>query len=163
MKELILMRHAKSSWSDSSLQDFDRVLNSRGRCDAVRMAERLAAVATPDLMLVSAAKRASETAELVRATMQLSPAKLRLERSLYLASQAELLAEIWTVSSTVKTLMVVAHNPGISMLAQRLSKSLIPELPTASVVRLRMPVAEWCHVGTHATLIDIDYPKADDL
>jgi len=66
MKTLLLMRHAKSSWDNSELADFDRPLNGRGRQDAPRIGQLLAHEdLTPDLIITSAARRAATTAELV--------------------------------------------------------------------------------------------------
>ena len=95
MRQLILLRHAKSSWADSGLDDFDRPLADRGKRDAPRMATRLAARGVvPEVLLASPAKRALHTAEIVARDLSLRLEQLRTDEALYLASPATILRVI---------------------------------------------------------------------
>lgn len=142
MKTLLLLRHAKSSWDDPSLRDFDRPLAKRGRRDAPRMGRALAERgAVPELVISSPAARARETVEAVleAAGLAMSP---RFEPGLYAASSAELLRLIRGLPETVSCALLVAHNPGLEDLLSRLAGS--PErMPTAALACLRFSAGSW--------------------
>ena len=131
MIQLILVRHAKSDWGDPSLADHDRPLNARGRANAPMMAERLAATgATVDRILSSTAARASTTASSFGEALGLST---ELDPELYLASASTLFAKAAAAGSP--TVLIVAHDPGITDLAARLSDGGITHMPTCAVAR----------------------------
>lgn len=145
MKTLLLLRHAKSSWDHRSLDDFDRPLDERGRGDAPRMGAEIAARGwTPDTVLVSPAARTRETWTLV--ANALGPGvETQFCQPLYEASADRILAEIRKTSPTCHTLMIVAHNPGLEMLANLLAgpdsgpeplARLARKYPTAALARL---------------------------
>lgn len=138
MAELILVRHAKSDWSDPSLRDHDRPLNGRGRKNAPEMADRLASTRVRvDLILSSTAVRARTTAE---AFAEALGAPLELVSELYLASGNTLLgtARLAATRHDLETIMVVAHDPGITDLANDLSDGGIQHMPTAAVARFKL-------------------------
>jgi phosphohistidine phosphatase len=112
-KQLLLMRHAKSSWDDPSLADEDRPLAPRGRKAAKRLRahvrrERIAV----GLVLCSSARRAHETLDLVA-----PPGEILIERELYRATAAELLERVRRVPDEVDAVMVIGHEPAIRDLA----------------------------------------------
>jgi phosphohistidine phosphatase len=114
MKALYLLRHAKSSWSDPLLDDFDRPLNERGRRATGLIAQYMASHGiAPDLVLCSTAQRARETAQRIFA----GDAPVVFEDVLYLASADQLLARLRAVTDDVGAVMLVGHNPGIENLA----------------------------------------------
>lgn len=138
MAELVLVRHAKSDWGDPSLRDHDRPLNGRGRKNAPDMADRLAATGVSvDLILSSTAVRARTTAQ---AFAEALDAPLELIPELYLASGSTLLgaARLAATRNGFETIMVVAHNPGITDLANELSGGGIHHMPTAAVARFEL-------------------------
>ncbi len=138
MIELILVRHAKSDWGDPSLADHDRPLNTRGRANAPVMAERLAATgASVDRILSSTAVRARTTADHFGETLGL---RVELDPELYLASASTLLAKAAAAGSP--SVLIVAHDPGITDLAARLSDDGITHMPTCAVARF-----EWDNGG----------------
>jgi phosphohistidine phosphatase SixA len=133
VRRLLLFRHAKSSWKDSSLDDFDRPLNTRGRVAAPRMASWLVEQGyLPDLVLCSAAKRARETWDLASPAFP-SPPRLSVEPDLYMASPARIQELVRLTDPAVETLLVIGHNPGLEQLAS----SLIGDNDTAAARQLR--------------------------
>ncbi|WP_322411747.1 SixA phosphatase family protein [Microbacterium invictum] len=141
--ELVLVRHAKSDWGDPGLRDHDRPLNERGLRDAPRMAARLAETGfRPDALLSSTAVRARTTADAFAAALG---AELTLDPDLYGAPPSTLLATAGR--SGAARVMVVAHNPGMTELAEALSGGGIGEMPTCAVARFRWDDDDWAVVG----------------
>lgn len=120
MSTLLLLRHAKSSWDDPSLGDFDRPLARRGLKAAPAMGRYLRGRGlTPDLVLCSPAVRAKQTLELVLAELDGAP-EVRLVDTLYSASAPELRRAIRGQAGDVPVLMLVGHNPALESLARAL-------------------------------------------
>ncbi|MGH9203144.1 MAG: SixA phosphatase family protein, partial [Vicinamibacterales bacterium] len=121
MKTLLSLRHAKSSWSDATVDDRDRDLNARGRRDAVRMGELIRQnQLSPDVIISSDALRARLTAEAVADVIGFQE-EIALDRRLYLASPADIVAVIRTAAGAATTVMIVGHNPGLEQLVERLT------------------------------------------
>ncbi|MFA5606465.1 MAG: histidine phosphatase family protein [Leucobacter sp.] len=134
--ELVLVRHAKSDWGDPSLADHDRPLNARGRRNAPEMAQRFAASrARVDRILSSTALRARTTAQAFGDVLGL-PVELRPE--MYASSPSTLAS--MAADSGVRRVMLVAHDPGITELAERASAGEITHLPTGAVARFAWTV-----------------------
>lgn len=137
--ELVLVRHAKSDWGDVGLPDHDRPLNDRGRRDAPRMAERLAATGfRPAALISSTALRARTTAGAFGAALGVDVIE---EPDLYGASPATLLRV--AAESGRASVLLVAHNPGMTELAHALSGGGIGEMPTCAVARFRWDEDDW--------------------
>ncbi|MER8571966.1 histidine phosphatase family protein [Mesorhizobium sp. M1338] len=144
MKQLLLLRHAKSSWDDPALDDFDRPLTDRGLKAAHLMGRELAARDwLPDLALVSPALRARDTWRLVAAELPAHP-KVVFAKALYDASAADILSQIHQVDPSGGSLLVIGHNPGLEDLARQLAgpgseakarKKLEERFPTAALAR----------------------------
>lgn len=148
MTTLILVRHAKSDWGDPGLDDHDRPLNDRGLRDAPAMATRLAASGiTIDAILSSTALRARTTAGFFGTQFVLEP---ELSPDLYGAAPRTLLAA--ATARGVESVMVVAHDPGMTMLAADLSGGGIGHMPTCAVATFRWDTPDW----DVATSIDPD-------
>lgn len=149
MKELLLFRHAKSSWATPGQQDRDRPLNARGRRGAAVMAAWMVKAGwRPDLVLCSSAARTRETLAIAMQTLPV-PALLT-EDALYLASAESLRRRIGDVPDACGRLMIVAHNPGIEDLARALDRAGAEEgsgphakYPTAAAAWFRADVASW--------------------
>ena len=123
------MRHAKSSWSDASLDDHDRPLNKRGRRDAPRIAQELHDLEwIPDRIRVSSSKRTMETLELMEKISCNST--IDVEASLYHSNISTLLQAVEEVEEG-KTTMILSHNPGSEILVHQLSNRL-EMMPTAA-------------------------------
>ena len=160
-RHLVLMRHAKSDWGDNSLSDHDRPLNRRGIADAPLMAQWLAENdLIPDQILCSSAERTRETVELM---VQVWPGELSWSSadSLYLASPETIMSTIRSGFSGAKTLMVVAHNPGMAYLASMLAGKGV-DMPTAAIAVFQANHTEWCDLDSE-TPLELTYfmrPKA---
>jgi phosphohistidine phosphatase len=151
VKRLFLLRHAKSSWEDPSLDDHDRPLAPRGRRATALIAEHLRRNRiAPALALCSSAKRTRETLEGVRPA--LGPVEVRIERELYGASSEDLLQRLREVPGEVESVMLIGHQPAIQELALNLAATG-PELermrekfPTAALATLSF-AGEWSELG----------------
>ncbi|MBK0421691.1 histidine phosphatase family protein [Leucobacter sp. CSA2] len=140
MHELILVRHAKSDWGDPGIADHDRPLNARGLRDAPAMASRLAAELGAEVgeirIVASTAERARATAEAFAAALG---TRVEFDRGLYLAPPSALLARAAEACSDgADTVLIVAHDPGLSELAHVLSDGGIDHLPTCAVARFEL-------------------------
>jgi phosphohistidine phosphatase len=123
LRQWILVRHAHADWPSFSGRDFDRPLTPRGLDDARASACTLRdAGLRPELVVASPALRTRQTAEILCTELQLSPQALCFPDALYNAGPALLEAELRKLQGDCRLVMVVAHNPGISELARRLSK-----------------------------------------
>ena len=139
MIKLALVRHAKSDWGDPGLDDHDRPLNDRGMRDAPRMARLLADTGfRPDIIRASTALRARTTAEAFGAQLGVA---VDLDPNLYGASATTLLST--AVHIGVPSLMLVAHDPGLSVLAARLSNDRIDHMPTCAVATFTWDEDDW--------------------
>ncbi len=161
MKDLILVRHAKSSWKDPTLRDHERPLNKRGKRDAPEMGERLARRGyEPDLMVSSSAVRALKTARTIAGKLAYSRQSIAVEDRLYHAGVAELLQVIRGVDDSVDSLMLFGHNPGLTDLANHIGPREILNMPTCAVLHLRFEAESWAEVGkTTVDEVMYDYPK----
>jgi phosphohistidine phosphatase len=120
MRQLLLLRHAKSSWEDANLADHDRPLDSEGHAAAQAVRTALTRLGLmPRLVLVSSARRTRETLELLE-PLAGSP---RIQRStdLYLASPRQMLDALAEVSADTSSILVIGHNPGLHDLAMMLA------------------------------------------
>lgn len=161
MKTLFIIRHAKSSWKDTSIRDLDRPLNPRGLRDAPTMGERLFnANHKADLMISSPAKRAIHTAQIIAQKTGYEPAQILKEASIYGANSQQLIELICKTNNEVDTLFIFGHNPSFTYLAEELSNESFGNIPTCGIVALQFPFDQWeyCSRGT-ADLLFYDYPK----
>jgi len=151
MATLLLLRHAKSSWDDPGLSDFDRPLADRGRRAAPRVGRYIAGQhLSPDLVLCSTAARARETLELVLPELPKAPEVRYLEK-LYFASAPDLRREIRGQAGDVDVLMLVGHNPSIESLANALIKAgderdverMATKYPTAALAVIDFDFEYW--------------------
>ena len=161
MKTLLVLRHAKSSWDDSRLDDHDRPLNDRGEADAPRVGEFVrASDLMPDAIISSDAVRARSTAEAMAAAAGF-PGTILLEPRLYHAGVAEIVDVLASVvDEDVETVMIVGHNPGLEELVARLTGAH-ETLPTAALARIALPVERWSELtaATRGTLDGLWRPK----
>jgi phosphohistidine phosphatase len=155
MRQLLLLRHAKSSWDDAALPDRDRPLNARGRrCAAVMRQAMRDLGLMPDVVLVSTSRRTLETLEALEPwdeTPLIDPMD-----SLYLADPMQLLAALHGVPETVRSVMLIGHNPGLHDLALLLAgprggprggteaeRALAAGFPTGALAEFTVPGAWW--------------------
>ncbi|TDN92274.1 histidine phosphatase family protein [Microbacterium sp. BK668] len=139
MTRLVLVRHAKSDWGDASLDDHDRPLNDRGLRDAPRMAARLAGTGfRADAILSSTALRASTTAGFFGQALGVP---VERQERLYGAPASLLLRA--GAERGVGSVVVVAHDPGMTVLAGQLSDGGIGHMPTCAVATFVWDEDDW--------------------
>jgi phosphohistidine phosphatase len=142
MKTLLLLRHAKSSWDDGSLRDFERPLAKRGERDAPRMGEELKRRAPmPDLIISSPATRARQTIEAVVRSSGIS-SRLDFNESIYGASSAELMRLIRRLPDGVNCVLMVGHNPGFEEVVSRITAT-DTVMPTAALAYMEIQIESW--------------------
>lgn len=152
MKRLTLMRHAEARWKDADLSDLERPLNRRGTAAAEAMARRLLELQlVPDLLLVSPARRTRQTAEIVARELAIPARRVLHDEALYLASADDVLKVVHATGPRVGHLQIIAHNPGISELVQR----LVPEadasgLAAAALCSISFETTHWTAIGVAA-------------
>lgn len=152
MLRLLLLRHAKSSWTDPGLDDHDRPLNARGQKSAPLIGrfmreEKLG----PDLVLCSPARRARETWKLASAELRSAP-RLLMEEALYdFGNGGRILDTVRAKADSARSVLVVGHNPSIERLAQRLigkgdaklRKRLADKFPTGALAVITFDGKNW--------------------
>ena len=161
MLTLSLFRHAKSSWADPSLEDFDRPLAPRGLKAAPAMGAFMAQKVRPDLVLCSPARRTRGTLALVAG--QIGDPRALYPSDFYLPTPETLLAAIQATESSVRHLMVVGHNPGLHALAAALTgphegadaKALSAKFPTAGLAVIVFSAEVWPDIRPGTGRLDL--------
>lgn len=161
-RRLTLLRHAKSSWADPELDDFQRPLNARGERDAPVMGERLQQRgARPSLILTSPARRARETARVIARAISYPVEFLQSEPELYLATPAAILTVLARQDDSFHDILVCGHNPGLTELAGQLTGIAIDNVPTCGIVAMEAALDNWAELDRAACqLVYFDYPRA---
>jgi len=161
MKRLIVMRHAKSNWSDPGCSDFDRTLNDRGRKAAPEMGRRLLLRGVqPHLVLSSPARRAMHTAQLLSSELGYPKADIEYVDQLYAASEPIWLQTISELPASADVVIMVGHNPEITEVAARFCPERIHHMPTAATLDLEFDVVQWTTLeAKKADRWFFDYPK----
>jgi len=145
MKRLLLLRHAKSSWAEPGLADFDRPLNERGLRAAPLVGRFLRRrKIRPDLVLSSPAERARRTAALVSEAAVLD-APTRYDERIYEATPEALVEVVSQVEEGADEVLLVGHNPGMEELIILLAGERRP-MPTAALARVELEVEKWSKV-----------------
>jgi len=146
MRTLYLLRHAKSSWKDETLRDFDRPLKGRGRRAAERIGEVLAEEKLKSPLVISSpAVRARETTGLVleSAGLKVEP---RFEERIYEADVRTLLALVRSIPDASAVAMMVGHNPGFENLLEYLTGDG-RHMPTAALAKIEFDTDSWSEVS----------------
>jgi phosphohistidine phosphatase len=142
VKRLLVLRHAKSSWADSSQEDWQRPLNERGRRDAPRAGEWLKKRALmPDAIITSDAVRARTTAQAVAAALGY-PRDVITHPALYHAKPSDVFDVLHDAAGNAKTVLIVGHNPGLEELVHKLTGEH-HGMPTTALVVLDVPIDRW--------------------
>lgn len=161
MKKLYIVRHAKSSWSNASLSDFDRPLNKRGFGDAPLMGQALKKLSIlPDLVVSSTAMRAITTAEIISSEIGYLKKNIQKDEDLYHAGPLDILEIINSIDNMFKSVMIFAHNPGLTHLINTLSNFNLPNLPTCGFVEIEFHLNDWQAVSKRTgKVVKFEYPK----
>src|SRR5258708_28191191 len=147
MKKLYLVRHAKSSWDNLDLADFDRPLNNRGEIDDAGMGKRLKERGVhPDLMISSPAVRALATCQEMARAIGYDERKIVVDKRLYHADEEQLLSVVKQLSRHVgemEAVVLFGHNPGLTEFANRLLDDTIDNIPTCGIVAGDLNIKSW--------------------
>lgn len=161
MKSLYLIRHAKSSWADLEMKDFDRPLNDRGKKNAPFMGKWLAQENIhPDLIISSPAKRAITTARKIAKEIDYLKDKIIQDKNIYEASVKTLLQIVNQIENEQNIVFLFGHNPGFTDFANYLTGENISNIPTCGIVQINFEIDDWKEVSKDlGTLIRFEYPK----
>jgi phosphohistidine phosphatase len=154
MKSLLVLRHAKSSWENSELSDFERPLNKRG-FEAIQLIgqEFYRLNLEPNLILSSPAKRAKQTAILVKESGGIN-CEIRYEETIYEASVMRLLHLVSEIDDKFNSVLLVGHNPGLEELIRVLTGK-IQVMPTATLAKLDLDIESWSEVAAECGSLDL--------
>jgi phosphohistidine phosphatase len=168
MKKLYLVRHAKSSWADMGMDDFDRPLNERGEKDAPHMAKLLKHHdIIPDRMISSPAKRALSTCLAFAQVLKFDEASIVTDKKLYHASADAILSALAKLKDHTgeeeDVVLLFGHNPGITEFANALLNVGIDNMPTCAVVGATLDIDSWADISFGCGKLDsFEYPKKDN-
>jgi len=159
MLTLYLLRHAKSSWDDTSKQDFERPLANRGRKACALIGEYIEEQGIEfDLVLVSTALRTRQTIDLVKERAKIR-GEVRYDERIYEATVSQLLEVIAQVDSDRESVLLVGHNPGIEELLALLTGEQ-QHVTTANFAKIRIKATKWsASLANKGTLDWIIRPK----
>jgi len=161
MKRLYIIRHAKSSWANNQLSDFDRPLNDRGNRDAPIIGEVLKnKKVKPDLVISSSAKRALTTAKILSDIIGYPIENIEESYEIYETTTQNLLDVVNDIDDINNSVILFGHNPGFTRLANLLGDKYIENLPTCAVAEIELDVDSWEDVGIDSgKLVSFEYPK----
>jgi phosphohistidine phosphatase len=160
-RQLFIVRHGKSDWSDPELRDFDRPLKNRGVRNAYAMAGFLKEKGyKPELMISSPAARALNTASIFFRELEMMPDRLIVDERMYHAGPREIMEIIAGVPDKFPSVMIFGHNPGFTQLANVFLMDHIYNIPTAGIVFLNFSMGRWQDI-TKTKPVDhfFEYPR----
>jgi len=165
MKTIYLIRHAKSSWSEIGMSDFERPLNKRGKKDLPFMAKRLKEFGIkPDLILSSPAKRAKKTTKEIAQTIEYSEEKIVYKEALYDSSYINYRYLLDSLDDTVESIFIVGHNPTLTDVGEKLSGAILTNIPTCAIVAMEFDVDCFRDIKEESgKILFFDYPKKHDI
>ena len=154
MKQLTLIRHAKSSWNNPSLTDFDRPLNKRGIRDAPKVGSAIEQTGISfDRVLCSDARRARQTLSLISQGIAIDENIIEYRHDLYGASSHHLLSCIAEQPDTASSIALVGHNPGMEDLADRLATETVGAMSTCNVVQIEFDCDSWTDLSSASATV----------
>jgi len=159
MKKLFIIRHAKSSWKDYTLDDFDRPLNKRGLSNAPLMGSYLKGRdIVPDIILSSPALRAKTTAKIIANTVKYDK-KIIYRDNIYEADSTTLHSILNSLDNKYTIVFLVGHNPGLNLLVDSYV-GFNENIPTCGVVELEIKCDKWKNISAkNIKLLSFKYPK----
>lgn len=161
MRNLFLVRHAKSSWDLPGQRDFDRPLNDRGLHDAPRMAKFLHNLGVqPDLLVSSPARRALTTARFFAKGLGLAEDAIVQNEDIYEAHPIAILRIISKLPDVAHTVFLFGHNPTFTDVANRFSEKHIDNIPTCGVIHIESSATRWAELLEENSRVKAHYfPK----
>jgi phosphohistidine phosphatase len=160
LKTLYLIRHAKSSWNNASLSDYDRPLNERGKRDVVTMGSVLNQKGVlPDCIIASAAKRTRKTAKKIAKGVGFNESEIKFEKELYHSGIIDLLKFTNNISDEYLSAFIIVHNPGVSAFCDYLTHYTV-DFPTCGIAKITFDIDSWAEVSNGLGDLEwFDYPK----
>ncbi|HEY0054123.1 MAG TPA: histidine phosphatase family protein [Pedobacter sp.] len=164
MKQLLIVRHAKSDWTSGAQKDFDRPLNKRGFRDAPEMADRLLCQhLIPQLLVSSPALRALTTASIFAEIFNIHKKEIKTDQSIYEATSGALLNTINALDNKYDFVALFGHNPGITNLAINLCSTDVYDIPTCGMILIEFPFDDWKMVSKDSgEQMLYDFPKNEE-
>jgi phosphohistidine phosphatase len=161
VKTLYLIRHAKSSWENTNLTDFERPLNARGLRDAPFMGKLISEkIEPPQLIISSPAQRAITTANIISKFVKYNPSDIVKEEKIYHAVVSDVMRIIYAVPDSINYLMLFGHNPTFTLTSNYLSDKRIDNIPTCGFVQINFNLNSWKELENNTgTQILFECPK----
>lgn len=162
LRRLYIIRHAKSSWNNPMLSDYDRPLNDRGERDAPMMGKRLKSLnIKPDIIISSTAKRAAQTAKKISKEIDYDINTIKWVEKLYHCIPTVFEEVLYELDDDVESVFIVAHNPGITDFVNNLSSAFqTNNMPTCGIVGAEFELREWSEFSrVDKKIILFEYPK----
>ncbi len=161
MKQLLVIRHAKSSWDNPDLVDHERPLNKRGLEDAPLMGSILKKKNLKiDKIFSSDALRAKQTIEMIAEEINFDQKSIEFTSELYHASRKELVQFLKNINDHFSTITIVGHNPGLTDLVHFLLEDFGEDLPTCAIVLIELKINSWTEVHANCgELKSFEFPK----
>jgi phosphohistidine phosphatase len=161
-KNLVLVRHAKAMQAEFGGKDFDRTLNEKGITDAMQMGNKMAnKFSEKPVFVSSSAMRTLQTAQLFAEQFKIEAHKIICRDEIYEASTRILLNEITLLDANWNTVFMFGHNPGISYLAENLTKEYLAGFPTCGVVSIAFEVENWSEISSGTgKMLFYEYPNS---
>jgi phosphohistidine phosphatase len=162
MKRIHIIRHAKSSWAEEGMRDFDRPLNDRGERDAPIMAARLKArIGKIDLIAASPARRTTLTSDFFCDEFGYSKDQIKFIPTIYEAPLEALIKAVNDLPDSANEVLFIGHNNGVSYLVEHLTDESIA-MPTCAIASIELDVEQWSWVTRlSGRLVEYDYPKKE--
>ncbi len=162
-KELFILRHAKSSWDEPSVDDVDRSLTPRGINDAHAMATRLKKqLKDVDLILTSHANRATHTSTIFAEVIGYPLSNIKISSKLYEIGESQLVSIIKALPDDLTRVLVVGHNPTFTYFVNRYLRDIIDNIPTTGIVGLSFNTSSWNDISKDNLQSSFfDFPKKD--
>lgn len=144
MKQLLLVRHAKSSWDDPSMADFDRPLNERGNVDGPQMAKRIAERKIKlDALITSPAKRAKQTCKHFAHELDIKKKKIIEVSELYEPGVENFYHAIEDLKNKWDAVAIFSHNPAITSFVNDLTETHVDDMPTCAIYAIKIDIDKW--------------------
>jgi len=160
MKTLYIVRHAKSSWNQNNVMDYDRSLNERGRNDVKLMAKRLKKRKIEvGKILASASKRTTATTFGLNKAFELDSNQIEFRSDLYHSGVQVLLHQVCQTADDCNELIVVSHNPGVSEFCDYLTNVEF-YFPTLAIAKITFEAESWREISKGTGTVEwYDFPK----
>ena len=164
-KVLYLVRHAKSSWKDSTLSDIDRPLNKRGRRNSPDMGRRMLEQGhQPEIFISSPANRALSTTRNIVRELGIDESEIVIDEDLYFAGAKGMQSVLEKVDDRYQKVMMTSHNPTITFFMNKLANTDVFNMPTCAIAIIGFDMASWSDLSsTDGVLLGYDYPKGSGV